>query len=126
VKASLLVVEDNPDSRLLLTVLLSDHYDLSEAATGPEALESMRAERPELVLLDIGLPGMDGVEVLTEMKADAQLAGVPVIVLTARAMAGDREEFLAKGFDDYVSKPIVDEQLLIDAIERLLARRSAT
>jgi CheY-like chemotaxis protein len=119
-RATLLVVEDNPDSRLLLTVLLGEQFDLMEAESGPQAHEVMAGRTPDLVLLDVGLPGMDGVEVLGRMKADPQLQQVPVIVLTARAMAGDREEFLAAGFDEYVSKPIVDEQLLTDAIERLL------
>ena len=118
------VVEDNVDSRLLLTAILGSAYEVAEYGTGPDALDGMRRSRPDLVLLDIGLPGMDGVEVLAHMRADSELCRLPVIVLTARAMSGDRETFLDAGFDDYVSKPIVDEQVLLDAIERLLGMRA--
>jgi CheY-like chemotaxis protein len=82
----------------------------------------LRQERPDLVLLDISLPGMDGVAVLREIRADAGLRDLPVIALTAHAMAGDREKYTAFGFDDYVTKPIVDEEILLSAINRLLAR----
>jgi CheY-like chemotaxis protein len=80
----------------------------------------MRASPPELVLLDISLPSMTGLEVLEHMRADPALARLPVIALTAHAMPDDREKFLAQGFDAYVSKPIVDEELLFREIERLL------
>jgi two-component system, cell cycle response regulator DivK len=75
-----------------------------------------------LVLLDISLPGMDGTEVLRRMREDAGLRTLPVIALTAHAMAGDRERFIEAGFDDYVTKPILDEAILIGAIEKLLKR----
>ena len=74
------------------------------------------------MLLDISLPEMSGVEVLRRIRADPRLARLPVIALTAHAMAGDRESYLAAGFDDYVSKPIVDESVLRRAVERWLAR----
>ena len=116
------VVEDNPDNRLLVQALLEDRYDLTEYATGIEALQGLRARLPQVVLLDISLPEMDGTDVVREIRADARLRHLPVIALTAHAMSGDREKFLAAGFDEYVTKPIVDESILIDAIERLLAR----
>jgi len=71
-------------------------------------------------LLDVSLPEMDGTEVLRRIRADAGLRDLPVIALTAHAMSGDREKYLAAGFDEYVTKPIVDETLLLDAIKRLL------
>jgi len=71
----------------------------------------------------VSLPGMNSIEVLARMRQDRTLRTVPVIALTAHAMAGDRERYLTAGFDDYVAKPIVDEQILVHAIERLLARR---
>jgi two-component system, cell cycle response regulator DivK len=120
-KPTLAVVEDNPDNRLLVHAILEDRYDLVEYETGAAALEGLRASPPDLVLLDISLPVMDGTEVLRRMKADPSLATVPVIALTAHAMAGDREKYLAQGFDDYVTKPIVDESVLVDAIERGLS-----
>ncbi len=121
--ATIAVVEDNPDNRLLVQAILEDAYDLVEYETGTEALEGFQEQVPDLVLLDISLPGMDGSEVLQRMRADSRLAGVPVIALTAHAMAGDRERYLAQGFDEYLTKPIVDEQVLLDAISRRLEGR---
>jgi CheY-like chemotaxis protein len=121
--ARIAVVEDNPDNRLLLQALLDDVHQLSEFDNGADALEGMRADPPELVLLDISLPRMDGTEVLRRMRGDAALARIPVIALTAHAMSGDRERFIEQGFDDYVAKPIVDETLLFASIERLLGAR---
>ncbi len=114
------VVEDNADNRMLLRYILGDRYRVVEYADGVEALAGLRRERPDLVLLDISLPGMDGCEVLRRLRADGALRGLPVVALTAHAMAGDREHYLAKGFDHYVSKPIVDEDELLGAVERLL------
>ena len=118
------VVEDNPDNRLLLHALLDDAYDIVEFENGVDALAGLRAGRPDLVLLDISLPGMDGNEILAHIRADSALRSLPVIALTAHAMIGDREKYLAGGFDDYVTKPIVDEAILIGAIERGLGRRA--
>ena len=119
---TLAVVEDNADNRLLVQALLGDLYDVREYASGIEALAAFAREAPDVVLLDISLPGMGGVEVLARMRADARLAGVPVIALTAHAMDGDRASFLRAGFDDYVAKPIVDEQVLLRAVARCVAR----
>lgn len=110
------IIEDNPDNRLLLRAVLEDLYDLEEFEAGEAALEGMRASPPDVVLLDISLPGLDGVEVLKRMRAEPVLARVPVIALTAHAMSGDREKYLGLGFDDYVTKPIVDEAILLQAI----------
>jgi two-component system cell cycle response regulator DivK len=118
----LAVVEDNPDNRLLLSALLEDAYELDEYVDGPDALAGIPARPPALVLLDISLPGMEGPEVLRRLRADPALAAIPVIALTAHAMAGDRERYLGLGFDSYVTKPIVDESLLFTAIQELLER----
>src|SRR5262245_13549317 len=112
------VVEDNPDNRELLRVILGDLYDVVDYGTGPEALEGIRKDKPDLILLDISLPGMDGPEVLEMIRADAALQEIPVVALTAHVLQGDREKYLAAGFNDYVTKPILDEKLLLDAIER--------
>jgi two-component system cell cycle response regulator DivK len=114
------VVEDNPDNRLLVQVILEPLYEVVEYETGFAALEGLPKEKPDLVLLDISLPEMDGAEVLRRIRADAQLQTLPVIALTAHAMSGDREKYLGAGFNDYVTKPIVDETVLLDAIQRLL------
>jgi CheY-like chemotaxis protein len=114
------LVEDNADNRLLARAILEDHYQVAEYESGAEALAGLTADRPDVVLLDISLPELDGSEVLRRLRADERLRDLPVIALTAHAMAGDRERFLAAGFDAYVTKPIVDEQVLLDAIARLL------
>ena len=114
------VVEDNPDNRLLVQVMLDPFYEIMEYETGFDALAGLRKNKPDVVLLDISLPEMDGTEVLQRIRADEALRELPVIALTANAMAGDREKYLAAGFDDYVAKPIVDEVLLLDAIRRHL------
>jgi len=114
------VVEDNPDNRLLIRILLSDSYDVIECVDGFEAVAQIPQAPPSLVLLDVSLPGMDGLQVLKTLRAIPALDSVPILALTAHAMSGDRERFLAAGFDDYVSKPIVDEQLLFEAIARHL------
>lgn len=121
-KPRIAVVEDNPDNRLLVQALLEDRYDLTEYETGQEAVDGLVADNPDVVLLDISLPEMDGTEVLRWLRGTDELRETPVIALTAHAMAGDRERFLSEGFNDYVTKPIVDEDVLIEAIERWLER----
>jgi len=114
------VVEDNPDNRLLVQAILEDLYDIVEFATGTEAVAGLEAADADVVLLDISLPGMDGTEVLAWIRGQEGIRDTPVIALTAHAMAGDREKFLDAGFNDYVTKPIVDEDVLIGAIRRWL------
>jgi len=116
------VVEDNPDNRLLVQVILESLYEVVEYENGFAALDGLAKDKPDLVLLDVSLPEMDGTEVLRQMRANESLRNLPVIALTAHAMTGDREKYLAAGFDDYVSKPILDETLLLDAIKKLLER----
>jgi two-component system, cell cycle response regulator DivK len=118
------VVEDNPDNRLLLRALLEEDYDLCEFETGPDAMDGLLQADPHLVLLDISLPGMDGTEVLRWIRRQAGLAAVPVVAVTAHAMAGDRERFLSEGFDEYLTKPIVDDSVLFDTISRCLGTRA--
>jgi CheY-like chemotaxis protein len=113
------VVEDNADNRLLLQAILDGLYEVHEYETAEDALAAFEAAAPDMVLLDISLPGMSGVELVTRLRADAGLRHVPVIALTAHAMAGDRETYLAAGFDAYVTKPIVDEGVLLRTLERL-------
>ena len=114
------IVEDNADNRLLLQAILDGLYDLVEYENGTDALAGLAASLPDLVLLDISLPGMDGNEILARIRADNVLRKLPVIALTAHAMSGDREKYLAAGFNDYITKPIVDETLLLAAIDRWL------
>lgn len=118
------VVEDNPDNRLLVQAILEDDYDVVEFETGKDAVDGLQAAAVDVVLLDISLPEMDGTEVLNWIRAQPDLAATPVIALTAHAMAGDRERYLEAGFNDYVSKPIVDEAVLTGSIRRWLTATS--
>ena len=115
------LVEDNPDNRLLVKVILEDSYDIDEYESGKRALEGFRKNKPDLVLLDISLPEMDGPDVLKHIRSEAALKDLPVIALTAHAMAGDREKYLSMGFNGYITKPILDEGVLIGEIEKLLS-----
>jgi CheY-like chemotaxis protein len=118
------VVEDNPDNRLLVSAILDDTYDLSEYESGAEVLAGLKDNPPDLMLLDISLPEMDGTEVLAWIRKQPEFQHLPVIALTAHAMAGDREKYLAAGFNEYVTKPILDEDVLLEAIRRCLSPES--
>lgn len=117
------LVEDNPDNRLLVQALLEDHFDIRDYESGVEAIPGIVNETPDLVLMDISLPEMDGEEVLAKLREHEHLKNLPVIALTAHAMAGDREKFLEQGFDDYMTKPIVDEAALISMINGWIEKR---
>ena len=105
--AQVLVVEDNErNMKLFRDVLQASGYRTLEATTGERAVEVVLEHSPDLVLMDIQLPDIDGVEALGRLRANERIASVPVLALTAQAMEGDRERFLAAGFDGYVSKPV--------------------
>jgi len=116
------VVDDNSDNRLIIRTILEDQYQIEEFSNGLEAIEGFRRNLPDVVILDISLPEMDGTEILKRIRDDSELRRLPVIALTAHAMVGDREKYLAAGFDDYVAKPILDMNVLFSTIERLLLR----
>jgi len=103
----ILVVEDNETNmKLFREVLLATGHRTLEARTGGQAVELATEHSPDLVLMDIQLPDIGGVEALGRLRADERTASVPVVALTAQAMEGDRERFLAAGFDGYLSKPV--------------------
>jgi two-component system cell cycle response regulator DivK len=103
----ILVVEDNEKNmKLFRDVLEASGYRTMEATTGGQAVELAIEHGPALVLMDIQLPDIDGVEALGRLRANERTASIPVLALTAQAMEGDRERFLAAGFDGYVSKPV--------------------
>ena len=106
-KKKVLVADDNPVSRELIREILEyDQYEVIEAGDGREALAKVREHTPDLALLDIQMPIMDGNAVIREIRADPALAHLPVAALTAYAMQGDRERALAAGFSRYITKPI--------------------
>ena len=118
----ILVVEDNERNMKLVRELLeATGYRVIEAATGSQALDLARERRPDLVLMDIRLPDIDGVEALSRLRADDRTASIPVLAVTAQAMQGDRERCLAAGFDGYLSKP-VDVAELIQAVREHCGR----
>jgi CheY-like chemotaxis protein len=112
------VVDDNSDNRLIIRTILEDQYEIMEFSTGLDAIEGFRKNRPDVVILDISLPEMDGTEILRRIRDDADLQDLPVIALTAHAMVGDREKYLSAGFNDYVAKPILDMGVLFSTIKR--------
>ena len=111
-----LIVEDNEKSmKLFRDVLQATGYSTLEATTGEEAVELALSQAPALVLMDVQLPGIDGVEALERLRQNERTASIPVLALTAQAMSGDRERFLEAGFDGYLAKP-VDVGALIEAV----------
>jgi two-component system, cell cycle response regulator DivK len=103
----ILVVEDNPDNRVLITdVLTSLDYEVIVAVDGEEGVAKATTEKPDLILMDLSLPQMDGWTATRHIKATPELKDIKIIALTAHAMVGDREKALEAGCDDYVSKPI--------------------
>lgn len=103
----ILVVEDNKDNMILISdVLNSLGYAVTTARDGAEGIKAVRAEKPDLILMDLSLPLLDGWTATRMIKSDPKLADIPIIAVTAHAMIGDRERALEAGCDDYISKPI--------------------
>jgi CheY-like chemotaxis protein len=115
----ILIVEDVEWNRDLLTQILEDQYEVLEATDGKQGLEKAKAEKPDLILMDMLLPEMNGMEVASAIRESEGIADVPIIAVTAQAMSGDREQALAAGCNDYVSKPI-DEDVLLEKIAKIL------
>ena len=116
----ILIVEDNEDNMDVLEAFLEDDFELIEATDGKMGLEMAIEQKPDLILLDISLPEMDGTEVIMHIRKHKDIKDTPVIALTAHAMLGDKERFMEFGFNEYMSKPIVDEDLLIDIMNKLM------
>lgn len=120
--ARILLIEDNEQNRYLATFLLERRgHAVLVAVTGPDGLAMAARERPDLILLDIQLPGMDGYAVARALKADAALQAIPIVAVTSYAMTGDREACLAAGAEGYIEKPIRPESF-VDEIEAFLPR----
>jgi two-component system, cell cycle response regulator DivK len=120
--ARILYIEDNPENRLLMRrVLMAEGYIVEEASDGNSGLQKAAESPPDLILMDINLPEIDGYEVTARLKQLPNMTGVPIIAVTANVMKGDREKTLAAGCDGYIQKPI-DIDLLPSQIERFLKR----
>jgi two-component system cell cycle response regulator DivK len=112
-KKRILVVEDQQDNRQILRDLLTNAgFDMIEAENGEEAIASAQASRPDLILMDIQLPILDGYEATRRIKADPDLKSIPIIVVTSYALSGDEEKARLAGCDDYVAKPFSPRSLL--------------
>ncbi len=119
-----LYIEDNyHNRRIVRKILQSRGYTLIEAEDGLSGLAMVYELKPPLILLDIGLPGIDGLEVLARVREDPELRNTPVIALTASAMRGDRERFLEAGCDDYLSKPIQAMELINKVADHYPSRK---
>ncbi|MBI1814380.1 MAG: response regulator [Deltaproteobacteria bacterium] len=124
----ILVVEDNLDNRRILVYRLKriGEFDIVEASNGQEALQIVEASPPpDLIFMDLKMPVMDGWEATRRIRASDRGRGIPIIALTAQAMAGDEQKALSAGCDDYLAKPIVDPSLVRVKLERLLAEGRA-
>jgi two-component system, cell cycle response regulator DivK len=122
----ILIIEDNEKNlKLVRDVLQYKGYQTIEAGTGEEGVRLARARIPDLVLMDIQLPGMDGIRALGELRADPTTRAIPVIAVTASAMTHDRKKIIAAGFDGYQSKPIKVREFM-DAVREMLDQRGAT
>jgi CheY-like chemotaxis protein len=118
----LLLVEDNEINLDMIQRRLRKKFEIIVAKTGLEAVEKAKADAPQIILMDLGLPDIDGLEATRRIKADPASANIPIIALTAQAMAGDREHTLSAGCDEYEPKPIEDLPRLLGKIEALVAR----
>jgi CheY-like chemotaxis protein len=116
----ILIADDKATGReLVRTILENDGYEVYEAVDGLDAVAQARAVQPDLIILDLHMPGLDGFGVVTALRQDAAFGSIPILALTASAMMGDRERALGAGFTGYVSKPI-RLSVLREEIERLL------
>ena len=120
-----LVVEDNRlNQKLVLTILRVNGFEVEAADSAEDALDLLERSRPDVILTDIQMPGMDGVEFARIVKSREDLKGIPVVALTAYAMRGDRERFLSQGLDGYIAKPI-DAKTLPAIVRDYAARNGA-
>jgi CheY-like chemotaxis protein len=118
----LLLVEDNEENREILTRRLARRgYEVVEAKQGTEGIELAGSVKPDIILMDMTLPGLDGTEVATRLKANPETRSIPIIALTAHASETDRENALAAGFDDFDTKP-VDMERLLEKVENSLKK----
>ena len=120
----ILIVEDNEKNRKLMRdVLAFKGYRVVEADTGEDGVRLAREQHPDLILMDIQLPGIDGIQALRQIRGDAGTQAIPVMAVTASAMTHDRKKIMAAGFDAYQTKPL-NVKLFVDAVRELLDRRA--
>jgi len=124
IKGTILYVEDNSENRMLVRrVLVAENYSMIEARNAQDALDLLKTEKPDLILMDINMPEVDGYTLTSQIKSMPGFESVPILALTANVMRGDRERTLRAGCDGYIQKPI-DVDQLAKQIEKFLARRA--
>jgi len=112
-RKKILIVDDTDWNRDLLVQLLEDDYDLVQAVDGAEAVKKTEEEKPDLILMDLGMPVMDGWEATRRIKANSELKQIPVIAVTSHAMVGDEITAREAGCDDYIAKPVDENELMV-------------
>ncbi len=122
--STVLVIEDTQDNYDLIEDALEDAHNIVHAVTGQQGLDQVKAAKPDIILLDMALPGLDGWEVTRMLRANPESADIPVVALTAHAMAGDRQKCLEAGCDEYLAKPVNIKELR-SMIDRFLDRQNA-
>ncbi len=123
----ILIVDDNPTNLKLVTFLMQQSgYDVTTAADADDAMASIRTRPPDLILMDVQLPGIDGLELTRRLKTDPATQSILIIAVTAYAMKGDQDKALSVGCDDYVTKPIDTKQLPLTVAKHLAARAGVT
>jgi two-component system cell cycle response regulator DivK len=123
-KGTILYIEDNPDNRMLVKrILLSEDYTLLEAKDAVDALNILKDSHPDLILMDINMPDMDGYTLTAKIKSMPGFARIPILAVTANVMRGDKEKTLEAGCDGYIQKPLDIDQLTRE-IERFIMRRT--
>jgi len=121
-KGTILYVEDNPENRMLVRrILLSEDYSLLEATNASEALEVLKTNKPDLILMDINMPDVDGYTLTAQIKKMPGFERIPILALTANVMRGDKEKVLEAGCDGYIQKPLDFDELL-NEVGRFLTR----
>jgi len=119
---NVMVVEDNEKNRKLMRVVLkAKGYNVIEATTGEEAMSTLKKQKPDIILMDIQLPGIDGITLIKQIKVDENTKDIPIIAVTAYAMKGDEQKMISSGCDGYISKPI-DTHELPNIIEQYLRK----
>jgi two-component system cell cycle response regulator DivK len=123
-KGTILYVEDNPDNRLLVKrILMAEDYSLLEATDATDALNLLKTNHPDLILMDINMPDMDGYTLTAKIKSLPGFERVPILAVTANVMRGDKEKTLEAGCDGYIQKPLDIDQLTRE-IEKFISRRA--
>lgn len=123
-KATILYIEDNPDNRMLVRrILVSEGYSVLEAVNAFDALNILKNNRPDLILMDINMPDMDGYTLTARIKSMPGFERIPILAVTANVMRGDKEKTLEAGCDGYIQKPLDIDQLIRE-VERFLPRRT--